>query len=68
MAEKSPTWLVWVNGPRGPSPQIWFDDGGRFVGPSDLTVLQRNKVSAIEAECCLDNLAKLYPLSHEEAA
>ncbi|WP_213287556.1 hypothetical protein [Bradyrhizobium sp. sGM-13] len=70
MAEKPKpptTWLVWVQGLKGPNPQLWYDDGGRFVGPSEIVVLQRNELPSPQSEFHLDTLATLYPLEQEAA-
>lgn len=63
----TPAWLVWVQGPKGPCPQIWFDDGGRCVGPRSLIVIERHEIP-LGAKRDLDVLVELYPLTQQEAA
>jgi hypothetical protein len=67
MAEKAAAYLVWVQGPSGPCPQIWHDDGGRFVGPSDLPVLAHPIPLPAGAKLDLQVLAELYPVTQEAA-
>lgn len=66
MAEKTAAYLVWVQGLNGPCPQIWHDDGGRFVGPSDVRSLIRIPLPA-GTKLDLEVLAELYPLTQEAA-
>ncbi|MCA1458061.1 hypothetical protein I6F35_33550 [Bradyrhizobium sp. BRP22] len=60
-------YLVWVQGPKGPCPQIWHDDGDRFVGPSDLPVLDRRPLAA-GAKLDLELLTHLYPFTATQEA
>ena len=60
-------YLVCVQGPKGPCPQIWHDDGGRFVGPSDLPVLDRRPLPA-GAKLDLEVLAELHPFTATQEA
>jgi hypothetical protein len=64
MAETA--YLVWVQGPNRPCPQVWHDDGGRFVGPSDLPVIVRIPLPA-GSKIDLELLTELYPLTEEAA-
>jgi hypothetical protein len=68
MTAEKPTraYLVWVHGPKGPCPQIWHEDGGRFVGPTDIVVLDRIALPA-GTRLDLEVLAELYPLTQEAA-
>lgn len=66
--EKASAYIVWVLNPDGPRPQVWHDDGGRFVGPSDLAVLCKPiPIPAMRATLDLEVLAELYPLTQEAA-
>lgn len=67
MAEKAAAYFVWVEGLQGPCPQIWHEDGGRFVGPSDLPLLVKPMPLPAGTTLDLEVLAELYPLTQEAA-
>lgn len=71
MAETSaiaPAWLVWIETQSGPRPQVWFDDAGRCVGPSDLVELARYKLPRHLASAPLSHLANIYPITEAKEA
>lgn len=69
MAETYPAYLVWIETTTGPQPQIWFEDKGRCVGPSDIVVIARHLLPdyADPKRLKLETIAALYPLTHEAA-
>lgn len=54
--------LVYLQGLKGPAPQLWQDDSVLGVtGEKTYPVLQEHKITEKEAELSLDELMKIYP-------
>lgn len=58
--------LIWIKGPKGPEPQLIFNELVNGAGKSRVTALREVPITDAESELGLHALARLYPYTGEE--